>query len=118
MRLKDIQNLASDMILNNRDFYTIGELTIQAFLHSEFICPTGVITLHNTPIMKIQDIGNGNVRLFFPKTDIPTELGKGFVFSSNEPLDRLLSKEVLEEAPVARLVYNCLTNAFEGKENN
>lgn len=119
MNFKDIQELIDNTISSNKDFDTLGELNIQYFSNSAFITPTALFTHHGTPVMRVQLLDDDSLRLCFCKVEIPYEIGyTGFVFKVDEPLDRLLSKEVLEEAPVAKLVYNNLTNAFEGKENN
>lgn len=119
MYFKEISTFINNMNSSNKDFDTLGELNIQYFSNSAFITPTVLFTHHGTPVMRVQLLDDDSLRLCFSKVDIPYEIGyTGFVFKAGEPIDRLLSKEVLEEAPIARLIYNCLTNAFEGKENN
>lgn len=119
MYFKDIQVFTNNMIHHNHDFDTLGELSIQYYSGSTSTTPTALFTHHGTPVMQVQLLDDNSLRLYFSKVDIPYEIGyTGFIFKADDPLDRLLSKEVLEEAPVAKLVYNCLTNAFEGKENN
>ncbi|ROR25771.1 hypothetical protein EDD66_110128 [Mobilisporobacter senegalensis] len=83
---------------------------------------TALIYSNRRPLMKLQRDNSGIFTLFFQKKDIPYEIGyTGYLFHKTDPIDKLLAKDILNEYPIAKEVYEhliTLLNEREDKQND
>lgn len=79
---------------------------------------TALISSNGKPQMKIQRDTFGIYTLYFQKKDIPYEIGyTGFRFHETDTIDKLLAKDILNEYPIAKEVYEHLITLFDERED-
>lgn len=79
---------------------------------------TTLISSNARPLMKMQRDTSGNYTLYFQKKDIPYEIGyTGFRFHETDTIDKLLAKDILNEYPIAKEVYEHLITLFNERED-
>lgn len=80
---------------------------------------TILLSSSGKPLVKFQCDNSGIYTLYFQKKDTPYEIGyTGFRFHETDPIDKLLAKDILNEYPVAREVYEHLMTLFNEREDN
>lgn len=80
---------------------------------------TALVSSNGRPLMKIQRDTSGIFILYFQKKDIPYEIGyTGFRFHETDTIDKLLAKDILNEYPIAKELYEYLIILFNEREDN
>ena len=79
---------------------------------------TAVISSKGRPLMKIQLDTSDSLTLYFQKKDVPYEIGyTGYRFHETDTIDKLLAKDILNEYPVAKEVYEHIITIMKERED-